>query len=67
MFGKGGIYECLHIMRKSMSFKEYRKRSADFDNITDGKSEEEVEELFHKNLSFSPPVYGSDFMYTLFD
>lgn len=50
-----------------MSFKEYRKRSADFDNITDGKSEEEVEELFHKNLSFSPPVYGSDFMYTLFD
>jgi hypothetical protein len=35
-------------MRKSMSFKEYRKRSADFDNITDGKSEEEVEELVRK-------------------
>jgi hypothetical protein len=32
-------------MRKSISFKEYRKRSADFDNITDGKNEEEVEEL----------------------
>ncbi len=31
-----------------MSFKEYRKRSADFDNITDGKSEEEVEELVRK-------------------
>ena len=32
-------------MKKSMSFKEYRKKAADFDNITDGKSEEEVEEL----------------------
>ena len=32
-------------MKKSISFKEYRKRAADFDHITDGKNEEEVEEL----------------------
>jgi jumonji domain-containing protein 2 len=67
VFGKGGIYECLHIIKKSMNFRDYQKKAADFDNVTNGKSEEEIEQLFLKNISFSPPVYGSDFMYTLFD
>lgn len=61
LFGKGGVYECLHIIKKSMQVKEYVKKSISFDKITEGKSIEEVEQLFWKNISFSPPLYGADF------
>jgi [histone H3]-trimethyl-L-lysine9/36 demethylase len=38
IFGKGGIYECLHIQKKSMSLREYREKQSVFDRITSGRS-----------------------------
>ncbi|KRX04850.1 hypothetical protein PPERSA_06484 [Pseudocohnilembus persalinus] len=66
-FGKGGIYEVLHIIKKSMQMKDYIKKSQHFDKITKDKKPEDLEQLFWKNISFSPPLYGADFQYTLFD
>ena len=40
-----GFYECIHITKKSIPFKEYKKRSRNFDKITDGKTIAEVEEM----------------------
>lgn len=31
--GKGGIYECLLIQKKSMSLREYQQKTAVFDKI----------------------------------
>jgi jumonji domain-containing protein 2 len=42
IFGKGGVYECLHIQKKSMSYKEYKIKLGVFDKITDGLSAAEV-------------------------
>jgi len=51
-----------------MKLNDYKKKVERFDNITDGKSVEEVEEMFWKNLAFSPPLYGADIGgTTLFD
>ena len=44
-FGKGGIYECLHIPRKSMNFTEFKQKSQDLDKITDNLSTKEIEEM----------------------
>ncbi|KAL4483909.1 hypothetical protein ABPG72_013915 [Tetrahymena utriculariae] len=66
-YGKGGIYECIHIMKKSIPFREYKKKARDFDKVTDNKTIEKVEDLFWKNISFSPPLYGSDMQMSLFD
>lgn len=44
-FGKGGIYECLHIPKKSMSFNEFRSKAKELDKITDGKTADEVEDI----------------------
>lgn len=32
--GKGGVYECLHIQKKSMTLKEYRTKLGVFDKNT---------------------------------
>jgi jumonji domain-containing protein 2 len=45
IFGKGGVYECLHIQKKSMSLKEYKIKMGVFDKITEGLSASEVETL----------------------
>jgi jumonji domain-containing protein 2 len=42
VFGKGGIYECLHIPKKSMSLRDYREKIGSFDRLTAGRSAEEV-------------------------
>ena len=74
IFGKGGVYECLHIQKKSMSLKEYRTKMGVFDKITDKLSTSEVEEMvtmkliqFWKNIVFSPPIYGADLLNSLMD
>lgn len=54
-------------MKKSIPFREYKKKARDFDKVTDNKTIEKVEDLFWKNISFSPPLYGSDMQMTLFD
>lgn len=43
IFGKGGVYECLHIQKKSLTLKEYRIKTGVFDKITNDLSPEEVE------------------------
>ena len=40
-----GVYELLLIQKKSMKLNDYKKKVERFDNITDGKSVEEVEEM----------------------
>ena len=45
VFGKGGVYECLHFPKKSLTFEEYKLRTQDLDKITDGLDAEEVESL----------------------
>ena len=50
IFGKGGVYECLHIQKKSMTLKEYRTKMGVFDRITDRLSPEEVEEMVTMKL-----------------
>ena len=73
-FGKGGIYECLHIPRKSMQFSEFKQKSQELDRITDGLSAVQVEEMvyniivqFWKNVTFSAPLYGADLLNSLMD
>lgn len=44
-YGKGGIYECLHIQKKSLTYKEYKKKTQPLDRIPEGRSPEEVEDL----------------------
>ena len=50
IFGKGGVYECLHIQKKSMSLKEYRTKMGVFDKNTDKLSPSEVEEMVTMKL-----------------
>lgn len=33
-YGKGGAYECLHIQKKSMTVREYKKKVACFESVT---------------------------------
>jgi [histone H3]-trimethyl-L-lysine9/36 demethylase len=35
IFGKGGIYECLHIPKKSVTLEEYKVKAKELDKITD--------------------------------
>jgi jumonji domain-containing protein 2 len=62
-----GIYELLLIQKKSLPLSEYRKKVLCFNDITDQKSIEEVEDLFWKNISFSPPLYGADIKGSIMD
>ncbi len=61
-YGRGGLYEMLLIQKKSLRVKQYRRKVEQFDSLTLGKTAEQVEELFWKNISYSPPLYGADMM-----
>mmetsp|Transcript_28652 Transcript_28652/g.25620 ORF Transcript_28652/g.25620 Transcript_28652/m.25620 type:complete len:466 (+) Transcript_28652:232-1629(+) len=65
--GKSGVYELLLIQKKSLKLNEYIKKVKPFDKNTDNKSIEEVEQLFWKNIAFSPPLYGADMGGSAFD
>jgi [histone H3]-trimethyl-L-lysine9/36 demethylase len=65
IFGKGGVYECLHIQKKSLSLKEYKEKMGVFDRITDDLSADQVEEMvllplcsFGRTSSFPLPFTG---------
>lgn len=34
IYGKGGVYECMHIQKKSMTLEEYKQKTEVFDKIT---------------------------------
>ncbi len=55
------------IQKKSFPLCEYRKKVLCFNDITDNKSVEDVENLFWKNISFSPPLYGADIKGSVMD
>ena len=38
IFGKGGVYEAIHIQKKSMTLKEYKEKVGPFDKMTEGLS-----------------------------
>jgi len=42
------VYELLLIQKKSMKLNDYKKKVEPFDNITEGKKVEEVEEMVKK-------------------
>ena len=50
IFGKGGVYECLHIQKKSMTLKEYRTKMGVFDKITSNLPASEIEEMVTMKL-----------------
>jgi jumonji domain-containing protein 2 len=50
IFGKSGVYECLHIQKKSMSFKEYKAKMGVFDRITQGLPADAVETMVTMKL-----------------
>jgi len=43
------------------------KKVADTDNTTNGKKIEDVEEMFWRNVAFSPPLYGADIRGSIMD
>lgn len=45
IFGKGGVYECMHIQKKSMTLEEYQIKTGVFDKITKNMPTEEVEQM----------------------
>ena len=45
IFGKGGVYECMHIQKKSMTLEEYQIKTGVFDKITKDLSADEVEQM----------------------
>lgn len=58
IFGKGGVYECLHIQKKSLTLKEYKMKTGVFDKITNGLSSEEVEDMVNiKWFSFGKILF----------
>ena len=44
-YGRGGVYECMHISCKAMTVGDFRKKTRAFEHVTDKLSHEEVEEL----------------------
>lgn len=65
IYGKGGIYELLLIQKKSTTIVDYKKKVSCFDVIIHDKKIDEIEALFWKNITFSPPLYGADIKGTL--
>lgn len=66
-YGKGGVYECLHVPKKSMTVEEYRAKVVATEKVLKGKSLEDAELIFWKNLGYSPPLYGSDVRMSLME
>jgi len=50
-----------------MRVHDYRKKVSDTDHFTDGKKNEEVEEMFWGNVAFSSPLYGADIKGSIMD
>jgi [histone H3]-trimethyl-L-lysine9/36 demethylase len=50
VFGKSGVYECLHIQKKSMSLRDYREKTVCFDRLTAARQSEEVETMVVRGL-----------------
>lgn len=43
IFGKGGVYEAMHIQKKSMTLKEYKEKVCPLDKMTEGLTVDEAE------------------------
>jgi jumonji domain-containing protein 2 len=43
IYGKGGIYEAIHIQKKSMTLKEYKEKVCPFDKMAEGLSVNDAE------------------------
>lgn len=59
IFGKGGVYECLHIQKKSLSLKEYKEKMGVFDKITDDLTADQVEEMVLLSLGSFGKILSS--------
>lgn len=47
IYGKGGIYELLLIQKKSATLSDYKKKVSCFDDITENKKPDEIEDLVY--------------------
>ncbi|CAD8208243.1 unnamed protein product [Paramecium pentaurelia] len=67
VYGKGGNYECLHILKKSMPLKDYRNKQLEIDKQHEKLTSDQYEKLYWKSLAFSPPLYGADIKLSLME
>jgi jumonji domain-containing protein 2 len=66
IYGKGGVYEAIHIQKKSMTLKEYKEKVCPFDKMTEGLSVDDAEAkvnrfiniVLEKYLLFPSFVWG---------
>lgn len=74
LFGQAGIYQTLNIEKKSMPYREYRKKSIQHEPNFQGKEVKDIEDTvsntlmqFWKSVAFSPPLYGADIQTALME
>lgn len=49
MHGNKGIYELVYFVKESKAIERFKKQAQEFDKVTEGKSDEDIERL----VSFS--------------
>lgn len=67
--GTQGIFHQLNIEEKSISVKEFRNLAEmESQKFKINKlSQDEIERTYWRNITLSPPIYGADMPYSLFD
>jgi len=65
--GSKGAYQMVHIEKKSMNVRDFEAYSEE-ENVKVEKDDfNTLERKFWKSLTFNPPLYGADFLGSLFD
>ena len=68
IYGQTGKYQIALVSQRKLTLAKYRERAVASDKMTEGMSEDKVETLFWKSITFKNPIYGSDTdIETLFD
>ena len=62
-----GVYELTLIEKVSRSIQRFKADAIKFQKITQGKTNQEIENLFWKSLFNNSPLYGADVSGSLFD
>eukprot|EP00743_Colponemidia_sp_Colp-15_P007442 GILK01008041.1.p1 GENE.GILK01008041.1~~GILK01008041.1.p1 ORF type:complete len:606 (+),score=92.82 GILK01008041.1:98-1915(+) len=65
--GKGGFYEVLHVERKPVDLAFFRSFQETQIKREPHETLQQLERKFWKNITFQPPLYGSDIEGSLFD
>ena len=60
IYGQTGKYQMALVSQRKLPLSKYRAKAVLSDTMTEGKTDEKVESLFWKSISFNSPIYGSD-------